>query len=258
MTTVKQRLSMVPIADLLVGDNIRDDVGDITSLAESIGQIGMLEPIVVWPSEDGKHAEVGMGQRRLAAARAAGLTEVPCILRARPDERDRILMQLAENHERADMSPIDEAHAFKDLIRLGISRRALARSLHKSETWVYHRIKLLDFPKVLREAIHVGVLPPAVALEFPLALADDKEAMARLAKIGTLYLSKDAMRAFVRGEYQRRSVPGSAGQSARGGIRTVGVTVDAYEVAVAGAKAARQALGEWVTTAIHEHARNGR
>lgn len=252
MTTVKQRLSMLPIADLDVGDNIRDDVGDITSLAESIGQIGVLEPIVVWPSEDGKHAEVGMGQRRLAAARAAGLTEVPCILRARPDERDRILMQLAENHERADMSPIDEAHAFKDLIRLGISRRALARSLHKSESWVYGRTKLLDLPRVLRDAVHAGVLPPAVAAEFPLVLADDTEAMARLAKIGTLYLTQEAMRAWVRGESQRRV--GTTQSITRTGVRVLPVTVEAYEVAVGLAKVAGIGLGEWATAAVWTHA----
>lgn len=252
MTTVKQRLVMVPIADLAIGHNIRDDAGDIDSLTESIAQIGVLEPIVVWPSEDGTGAEVGMGQRRLAAARAAGLTEVPCILRPRPDERDRILMQLAENHERADMTPIDEAHAFKDLMRLGISRRALARSLHKSEAWVYNRTKLLALPTVLRNAVHAGSLPPSVALEFPLSLADDKEAMDRLGKIGTGYLTQEAFRSWVRGEYQRRSR--TTHKIERNGLRTIGLSIETYELARTEAKAAGISIGQWVSAAAVAYA----
>lgn len=178
----QQKLAMIPVADLTVGDNVREDPGDIDSLVESIRLLGILEPLVVWPSEDGTRAEVGMGQRRFNAARIAGLTEVPCVLRARPDERDRVLMQLAENHERADMSPIDEAHAFRDLQKMGISRRAIARSLRKTEDWVYKRQRLLDYPKPIRDAVHVGTLSPYIALEFPLSLSKDKDAIKRLPK----------------------------------------------------------------------------
>lgn len=249
----QQRLAMIPVADLTVGANIRQDPGDIDSLVESIRLLGVLEPIVVWPSEDGTHAEVGMGQRRFNAARVAGLTEVPCLLRPRPDERERVLMQLAENHERADMSPIDEARAFADLQDLGISRRAIARSLRKTEEWVYRRQKLLEYPHPIQDAVHRGSLSPYIALEFPLALATDREAMRRLPKGQAL--TDKGLREWVKAEYRARA--GTNRQIQRTGVRVIPVDHDAYDLAKATAKAAGIPMGEWTARAIHAYADHG-
>lgn len=252
----KPRLALLPVADLWVGPNIRDDVGDITSLAESIAAVGVLEPLVVWPSADRTHPEVGMGQRRLAAARLAGLDTVPCLLRDRPSTRDRVLMQLAENHERADMTPIDEAHAFTELIGLGISRRALAHAMHKNEEWIYRRLRLLDLPDRVQAAVHTGTVSPSAALEFPLMLADDADAMARFDAAVTV-VNDDTLRGWIRGEYRRRGrQPGV--KLERKGTRVIAVTIDAYELAHERARAEGRTLGEWATTAIARYAEERR
>lgn len=252
MTTVKQRLAMVPVADLWYGDNIRSDPGDISSLVDSIREVGVLEPIVVWPSQDGGRPEVGMGQRRLAAARRAGLNVVPCILRGRPQTRDRILMQLAENHERADMSPVDEGRAFRDLIDMGVPRLRIAQSLRKSETWVYHRTKLLDMPQAVQDAAHAGSLTPSAALEFPLALLEDDAAMARLN--GLHHINDTTFRRWIKDEYQAREK--TTAKIERRGTRVCPVEINAYELARDRSRLAGQTLSEWVTAAIYGHAEN--
>lgn len=254
MTAVKQKFMMIPLAKLELGENVRHDPGDVTSLAESIADQGLLEPLVCAPIEiaDGKlvRAEVLMGQRRYTAAKQAGLTEVPCLLRPRPDDRDRVLMQLAENLEREPMSPIDEALAFHDLTQLGISRRAIAQFVRRSEGEVSKRIKLLDLPDVVKVAIDCGWITPTVATEIPAPLCTDSDALERLAPI--IRGGDQVLRSWIRDEAKRRH--GTRERVVLKGVRVLNVTVDAYELAVTEAKAAGMTLGEWSTAAVHAYA----
>jgi ParB family chromosome partitioning protein len=253
MTTTQpqQRFAMIPIGDLEVAENVRRQVGDVDELAANIAAHGMLEPIVVCPSADGEVIEVLMGQRRFAAARLAGLELVPCILRARPDERDRVIMQLSENLQRAEMSPIDEALAFQDLVELGVSRRAIAHLINRSESEVGKRLRLLDYPETVRVAVDLGWIRPATVAEIPTPLCTDTDALARLGKV--IVHGDDAVRSWIRSEAARRS-HSAATRVVRKGVRVLNVSLEGYELAVAEARKAGVGLGEWTTAAVFAYA----
>jgi ParB/RepB/Spo0J family partition protein len=250
--TVQQRFAMVPLDQLTLGDNVRHTVGDVAELAESIRAQGILEPIVACPSADNTHVEVLMGQRRYTAAIEAGLTEVPCLLRPRPDDRDRVLMQLAENLEREPMSPIDEALAFQDLVELGISRRAIAQYVKRSESAIGKQIKLLDLPDVVRVALDVGWITVTVAQEIPAPLYTDRDALDRLAPI--IRGGDGSVRVWIRDEAKRRTEHNPRGRVVLKGVRVLNVTMEAYDLAKRRAEAAGIGLGEWTSAAVFAYA----
>jgi ParB/RepB/Spo0J family partition protein len=253
--TAKPKFAMVPIGQLRLIDNVRTDPGDLTDLVDSIRQHGILEPIVGCPTEDRQHVDILMGQRRYEAAKLAGETEVPCVLRPRPSHRGRLLMQLAENLERSDMSPIDEAHAFRDLQSQGLTVLQVAKAVHKSTSWVQHRLDLLALPVPIRAVIHSGVLPPGLAREVPRELRADKPAIKRLA--GYAPLDATTLRQWVHDEVER-SRNGTRRIRHTSVGRTIGVNTEFYELAREGARLARCSIGEWVEKAIVAHAKRRR
>src|SRR5882672_3470040 len=108
---MRRRFAEIPLEELSAGRNVRHDLGDLTDLTDSIRRFGILQPLVCCPSGDARRVEVLFGQRRLAAGRAAGLVKAPCLLGPRPPIEEYVLTQLAENMEREDMTPIEEAEA---------------------------------------------------------------------------------------------------------------------------------------------------
>lgn len=245
----KPKFAYVPIHQLRLIDNVRTDPGELEDLVESIRQHGVLEPIVGCPTEDGKNVDILMGQRRFEAAKLAGETEMPCVLRARPSARNRLLMQLAENLARADMSPIDEAHAFRDLKAQGLTPVQIAKAIHKSRTWVDLRLELLALPAPIRRVIHSGVLPPGLAREVPRELRADKAAVARLANYGELDARR--IREWVRDEVDKaRTGRTLLSRTMNRGLRTIGVGADHYELAREAARIHGTSIGEWVEQAI--------
>ena len=84
--------------------NPRSDLGNVGELAASITALGIIQPMTVRPAEDGRYLLVA-GERRLAAALAAGLTEVPAIVREM-DDKEALEIALVENCQRRDLSPV--------------------------------------------------------------------------------------------------------------------------------------------------------
>lgn len=128
---------------------------ELAELATSIAAHGVLQPIIVRTTVDGGY-ELIAGERRLRAARMAGLTEIPAIVR---DSTANQLLELAlvENIQRADLNPIDEASAFRELIeRFGLSHEAVARQVGKSRVAVSNALRLLDLAPETRQAISDG------------------------------------------------------------------------------------------------------
>lgn len=123
------------------------DIGDVTELADSIKTEGMHTPMTVVPHIDGiegRYTNVA-GHRRLAAAKLAGLEEVPCIIREL-GKADRIAMMITENTQRKGLTPIEEAEALQQL-RLelpGGTVAAVAARTGISETTVRRRMKLAE------------------------------------------------------------------------------------------------------------------
>ncbi len=127
-------------------------VFDDTALAELAADIkehGILQPLLVrpHPTEDGRY-QIVAGERRWRAATLAGKGEAPCIERPTTDvEMERLA--LVENVQRADLDPVDEAHAYKRLMeRLGLSVRDVAASVHKDHSYVVQRLLLIKDPRV--------------------------------------------------------------------------------------------------------------
>ncbi len=116
----------------------------IEELKESILEYGIIQPLIARKSIKGY--EIVVGERRLRAAKEAGLTEVPVIVQELTDER---MMELAllENLQREDLNPIEEATAYSTLMReLNITQEELSRRLGKSRSHIANMVRLLSLP----------------------------------------------------------------------------------------------------------------
>lgn len=143
--------------------NIRRDLGSLVDLEASVRAEGILQPLIV--ENRGDHFTVIAGHRRLAAARRAGLREVPCILRPPAEgQRDRIRM-LVENVQRADLEPMDEALAYKALVDAGMTREAIARATGVTPMRVAARLDLLHLPDAAQQMVRAGELRVGAATQ---------------------------------------------------------------------------------------------
>lgn len=140
-------------------DNPRGAVGDVDGLAASIAANGLLQPIVVYPAgPDGMH-EIVAGHRRYAAVAQLGLTTIPCLVRARPDdEAHTAAARIVENVQRADLTVADEARAYEGLAKLGWSQRDIATAVGVNQSHVSKRTALTLVPADLLDAIDRGDL----------------------------------------------------------------------------------------------------
>ena len=133
------------------------DPESISSLAESIAEAGVIQPLVVRPLPDGRY-ELIAGERRWRAAREAGLSSVPALLRDE-DEGQRMQIALIENVAREDLNPVDEARACATLVDdLGLSKEELARRLGRTRPAISNLIRLLDLPDQVLELLAAGDL----------------------------------------------------------------------------------------------------
>jgi ParB family chromosome partitioning protein len=117
----------------------------LSGLAASIREVGILQPLVVRRGEDGRY-ELIAGERRLRAAKAAGLAVVPIVTRD-SDDTDLLRDALIENIHREDLNPIEQAEAFKALIgELGLKQEDLADRVGVSRSHIANTIRLLGLP----------------------------------------------------------------------------------------------------------------
>jgi len=121
------------------------DAASLDALAGSIGSVGLLQPLIVRPLEDGRY-ELVAGERRWRAAQKAGIDRVPAVVRSSPED-ERLQAALIENMVREDLNPVDEARACASLVDdLGISKEELARRVGRSRAAISNLIRLLDLP----------------------------------------------------------------------------------------------------------------
>lgn len=133
------------------------DADELTALAESIKQNGVLQPLLVRPLEGGRY-ELIAGERRLRASRQAGLELVPAFVRANLDA-DKLELALIENMARVDLNPIDAARACAALVDdLGLSKEEVARRVGKSRVAVSNLIRLLNLPDEVLAQVEAGLL----------------------------------------------------------------------------------------------------
>jgi ParB family chromosome partitioning protein len=127
----------------------------LRELADSIGQHGIIQPLVVSRDEDGGYRLIA-GERRLQAARLAGLASVPVVVR---EATNTELLELAiiENIQRADLNPIEEAHAYRRLIdEYGLTQEDAAKRVGKSRAAVANALRLLALEHEIRRSLVEG------------------------------------------------------------------------------------------------------
>ena len=124
----------------------------IAQLAESIRQYGVLNPLTVRRSPSGGY-ELVAGERRLRAARVAGLNDVPCLVIA-ADNEDSSAIALVENLQRRDLDFFEEAYGFKRLIdQYGLTQEEAARKVGKTQSAVANKLRLLRLSQKNMELI---------------------------------------------------------------------------------------------------------
>ena len=133
-----------------------DDEG-LTSLAESIATVGLLQPVVVRRDLAGGYVLVA-GERRWRAARKAGISQIPAVIRE-GDDSASLTEALIENLQRTDLSPLEEAAAYRQLLEdFGLTHDDVGKKVGKSRAAVTNTLRLLGLPAVVQGMLERGEL----------------------------------------------------------------------------------------------------
>ncbi len=140
----------------------RDEISEtsVERLAESIRRDGLLQPLLVTPGNEDGHFVLAAGERRLRAAKRAGMDAVPALIRDLTDEQ-MLELALVENVQRENLNPIEKARAINRLYEeFGMTLSEIGETTGLSESAVSNTRRLLNLPPDLQEAIGEGVLSP--------------------------------------------------------------------------------------------------
>jgi ParB family chromosome partitioning protein len=126
---------------------VRFDEESLGELAASITEVGVLQPIVIRPGEpEGTYVMIA-GERRLRAAAAAGLTSIPAVIRSAESDERYLTEALIENVQRKDLSALEEAAAYRNLLEdFGMTHEQVASRVGKSRSAVTNTLRLLQLP----------------------------------------------------------------------------------------------------------------
>ena len=173
----------------------------LEELASSIRQHGVLQPLLVQPHED--HFQLIAGERRLLAARKAGLPTVPCIIRVVEDQRQVSEIAIEENIKRQDLNDLEKAQAFRDYIdQFGTTVEQLAKKLSMNRATVSNTLRLLDLSEPVKAALSAGKLSAGHGRALLPLDADDQQALAGRIQMEQLSVrqTEQAVRQIQKGE----------------------------------------------------------
>ena len=155
-----------------------DDDG-LEELARSIKETGILQPILV--TRDADRFRILAGERRVRAARIAGLTRVPVLVKEGLEDRDHLLVALIENIQRRDLTAMEEAESYWHLKeKFGMTQDEIAERVGKDRTTVSNAMRLLKLPAEVRAQVEDGLLSAGHARTLlSLPSAADQETLAR-------------------------------------------------------------------------------
>lgn len=155
------------------------DADALEDLANSIRSKGVIQPLIVRAKAGVAHAyEIVAGERRWRAAQAAGVHDVPVVVREFSDE-DVLEIAIIENIQRADLNAIEEASGYEQLMtRFGHTQEKLAQALGKSRSHIANLLRLLNLPETVQKAVRDGNLSAGharalVTAPDPVLLAND-------------------------------------------------------------------------------------
>lgn len=159
------------------------DEDELDELAYSLREVGVLQPVVVRPipvTEDGESFELVMGERRWRAARRAGLTAVPAIIRETSDD-DLLRDALLENLHRTQLNPLEEANAYQQLLEdFGCTQDELGERIGRSRPQITNTLRLLRLPALVQRRLASGAISAGHARA--LLSLDDPHLMEELAQ----------------------------------------------------------------------------
>ncbi|HEX9617247.1 MAG TPA: ParB/RepB/Spo0J family partition protein [Anaerolineales bacterium] len=136
----------------------RFDPEELAELAASIREHGVIQPLIVTRGEQTGHYTLIAGERRLLAARQAGLQDVPAILRE-ASEQQLVELALVENVQRADLGPLEAAEAYRQLAEeFNLSHEEIASRVGKSRTAITNTLRLLKLPADIQQALAEGAI----------------------------------------------------------------------------------------------------
>jgi ParB/RepB/Spo0J family partition protein len=182
METKEMSQTEVSVDQIEVGSNFRRsaNASKLKELSENIKKVGVLEPVLLRRNGSEKLLLIA-GSRRLEASKMAGLAVVPARI-LEVDEKWALEIQAFENLHREDMSPMDEARAFKTLLDLGShTPESLAGRVDKSVSYVYRSLRLLDLPESAIKALDEGIITTGHALQILRAPKKNAEDLAKFA-----------------------------------------------------------------------------
>ena len=145
---------------------------NLNELADSIRQKGILQPVLVESAGEGKYIIIA-GERRVRAAKIAGLKQIPVIVKQFSDE-DKLEIALIENIQRENLSPVEEAYAYKKLIDIsGLNQEEIARKVGRKRSTIANALRLLKLPESIQDALGKGRITSGHARA--LLMIEDKE-----------------------------------------------------------------------------------
>lgn len=156
---MEAQLKLIGLDDIDINEaNPRKAIDEksLEQLAASVASVGIIQPVVI-TTRDGRNLLV-TGERRVRAARMAGLEEIPAVVRDLTD-KEILEAMLVENLQREDLLPLEEADTLKLLTKEhGWRQQDLAKHIGRSQAWVSRRIALLALPQEAQDALYAGVI----------------------------------------------------------------------------------------------------
>lgn len=174
-------------------DQPRTEIGDLTELTASITEKGVLEPLLVKPTNNGRWMIIA-GERRWRAATAAGLEEVPCI---EMDVDDAAVAEIAliENMQRKDLTPWEEADGLRALSeKFGYTHEEVARKVGKSRSTVTEALSIAAIPESIRQICRACEITSKSLLLQIVRQPDDESMQSMAEQIATEGLTRDGAR----------------------------------------------------------------
>lgn len=186
------------------------DEESLRALARSIQEVGILQPVVVRRKNGGY--ELVAGERRVRAARLAGLATIPAIIRE-ADDADALREALIENLHREDLGALEQAEAFRELLEeLGVTQETLGQRLGMSRAHIANTIRLLQLPPEVQRLLAEGKVQAGHARAL-LALEDPEAQLSLALRVVAEGLSvrqvEDAVRSYVHGPGEKPTVRGT-------------------------------------------------
>jgi len=133
------------------------DTEKLNQLAETIKSSGIIEPLIVTQTENNNY-EIVCGERRFRAAQIAGLNQIPVIIKSL-DQKQKSFLTLIENIQREDLSPIEEANAYRNILQeYNITQEELAKIVGKDRSVITNSLRILNLPKEVLKYIEDGLI----------------------------------------------------------------------------------------------------